>query len=312
MENLMKALKQIFLLGACLIAVTGCQNTIRLEVLKEKKISRSAPQVTYLLNVNQEVVDKPIVKLTLTKESTYKVIELEEQVTEEIYTPYRGLYELYEFPSGLLVLPGAVVINLLDFVTLGLLPNSFTDSLLNVSFTGMNPCLNWESEKRSKTNILNTETKEVDKREEVVKRAAANEKVTIEGGQVQVKSITTDDNGIARIYLNDTSLKTIDDIGKLRELKLFIRKGQPEEAHVNLILDRGLRMRLVKARNLIGSYNKNKTGADLAKLIMQIEKLKFPRLALNLETDELKAFEGNKEFVEKFNTEIIKLSTSGQ
>jgi hypothetical protein len=176
----------------------------------------------------------------------------------------------------------------------------------------MNPCLNWESEKRSKINILNTETKEVDKREEVVKRAAANEKVTIEGGQVQVKSITTDDNGIARIYLNDTSLKTIDDIGKLRELKLFIRKGQPEEAHVNLMLDRGLRMRLVKARNLIGSYNKNKTGADLAKLIMQIEKLKFPRLALNLETDELKAFEGNKEFVEKFNTEIIKLSTSGQ
>ncbi len=308
----MKALKQIFLLGACLISVTGCQNHIRHELLKEKKISRSAPQVTYLLNVNQEVVDKPIIKLTLTKESVCEVTELEEQVTKEIYTPYRGMNELYEFPAGLLVLPGAVAVNLADFVTLGLLPNSFTDSLLNVSFTGMNPFLNWESEKRSKSNIINTETKEVDKRDEVIKRAAANEKVTIEGGQLQVKSITTDDNGIARIYLHDRALKIIDDIGNLRELKLFIRKGQPEETSVNLMLDRSLRMRLVKARNLIGSYNENKTGVDLAKLILEIEKLKFPRLALNLETEELKAFKDNKEFVEKFNTEMIMLSTSGQ
>ena len=164
----MKALKQIFLLGACLISVTGCQNHIRHELLKEKKISRSAPQVTYFLNVNQEIVDKPIVKLTLTKESAFEVTELEEQVTKEIYTPYRGVYSFYEFPSGLLVLPGAVVVNLADFFTLGLLPNSFTDSLLNVSFTGMNPFLNWESEKRSKSNMLSTETKEVDKRNEVI------------------------------------------------------------------------------------------------------------------------------------------------
>jgi hypothetical protein len=240
------------------------------------------------------------------------VTELEEQVTKEIYTPYRGVYELYEVPAGILVLPGAVAVNLVDFVTLGLLPNSFTDSLLNVSFTGMNPFLNWESEKRSKSNIINTETKEVDKRDEVIKRAAANEKVTIEGGQLQVKSITTDDNGIARIYLHDRALKIIDDIGNLRELKLFIRKGQPEETNVTLMLDRSLRMRLVKARNLIGSYNENKTGVDLAKLILEIEKLKFPRLALNLETEELKAFKDNKEFVEKFNTEMIMLSTSGQ
>jgi hypothetical protein len=308
----MKALKQAFLLGACLIAVTGCQNHIRHEVLKEKKISRSTPQVTYLLNVNQEVVDKPIVKLTLSKESAYKVTEIEEQVTKEIYTPYRGVYEFYEFPSGILILPGAVVVNAVDFVLLGLLPNHLKDDLLDLSFTGINPCLNWESEKRSKSNMLSTETKEVDKRNEVIKCVAANEKVTIEGDLLQVKSITTDDKGIARIYLHDRSLKIIDDIDKLRELKIFIRKGQPEETYVNLILDRSLRMHLVKARNLIGSYNENKTGVALAKLILQIEKLKFPRLALNLETEELKAFKDNKEFVEKFNTEMIKLSTSEQ
>jgi len=308
----MKAFKQIFLLVACLIAVTGCQNHIRHEVLKEKKISRSTPQVTYLLNVNQEVVDKPIVKLTLSKESAYKVTELEEQTKKEIYTPYRGVSEFYEFPSGILVLPVPVVINLVDFALLGLLPNRLKDDLLDLSFTGMNPCLNWESEKRSKTIILGTETIEVDKREEVIKSVAANEKVTIEGELVQIESITTDDKGIARLYLHDKSLKIIDNIEKIRELNIFIRKGQQEEAHVNLILDRSLRMRLVNARNLIGSYNENKTGVELAKLILQIEKLKFPRLALNLETEELKAFKDNKEFVEKFKTAMIKLSTNAQ
>ena len=200
----------------------------------------------------------------------------------------------------------------MDFVLLGLLPNHLKDDLLDLSFTGINPCLNWESEKRSKSNMLSTETKEVDKRNEVIKCVAANEKVTMEGDLLQVKSITTDDKGMARIYLHDRSLKIIDDIDKLRELKIIIRKGQPEETYVNLILDRSLRMHLVKARNLIGSYNENKTGVALAKLILEIEKLKFPRLALNLETEELKAFKDNKEFVEKFNTEMIKLSTSEQ
>jgi len=308
----MKALKQVFLLVVCLIAATGCQNHIRREILKEKKISRSTPQVTYFLNVNQDVVDKPIVKLTLSKESAYKVTELEEQIKKDIYTPYCGAREFYEFPAGILVFPGAVVVNALDFVLLGLLPNHLKDDLLNLSFTGMNPCLNWESEKRSQLNILSTEIKEIDKRDEVVKCAAANEKVTIEGGLVQVKNITTDDKGIALLYLHDRSLRIIDDIDKLRELNIFIRKGQQEETHVNLILDRSLRMRMVKARNLIDSYDENKTGVDLAKLILQIEKLKFPRLALNLETEELKTFKDNKEFIGKFNTEMIELSTSGQ
>jgi len=306
----MKALTRTFLLGACLFAVTGCQNHIRNEVLKEKKITRSDPKVTYFLNVNQEVIEKPIVKLTLNKESAFKVTESEEQVTKELYTPYRGLYEFYEFPSGLLVLPGAVVVNVVDFALLGLLPNRFTDDLLDLSFTGMNQCLNWESEERVKSITLTSESKEIDKRDEVVKRAAGNEKVTIEGELVKIDGVTTDDKGVARIYLHDRSLKIIDNIEKLRELKVTIRKGQPEETAVDLILDRSLRMRLIRARDLISTYNEDKKGKDLAKLVLQIEKLKFPRLALNLETEELKAFQENKEFTQQFKDEMIKLSTA--
>ena len=290
--------------------ISGCRNNMGNEVLKEKKINRSSPATTYFLNVNQDVINKPIVKLSLSKETIYNVVETEELVTKSMYTPYRGLYELYEFPSGLLILPAAIVVNVIDFALLGLLPNRFTDDLLDQSFAGLNPCLNWESEDRTISETLTSESKIVDTREEVVKRAAAGEKVTIEGEVMSVDSIKTDKKGVARLYLHDASLKVAENIEKLRKLKVYIKKGEPEETSVELIIDRNLRMRMIAVRDLIAAYNVNKSGKRLAALLLNIEINKFPRLALKFESQELKAFEDNKEFVKEFNKEMIALSTT--
>jgi len=306
-EKMMNLFNRALLFGTFLVMATGCQNHIKNEVKKEKNIKRVESQVTYFLNVNQDIVDKPAIMLTLNKESKYKVVETEDRVTNELYTPYRGVYEFYEFPAGILVLPGAIVVNVVDFALLGLLPNHFTDDLLDISFTGMNPALNWESEERMESIVLNTESKEVDTRDEVVKQAAPGEKVAIEGELVQIKGITTDRKGSAKVYLHNRSLDIINNIEKLREVKITVKKGEPEETSVSLMLDRGLRMRLVKARDLIKTYNEDKSGLKLAKLVVKIEKLKFPRLAMDIENEELKLMEDDKEQLKQFKDEMAKL-----
>lgn len=303
----MKRITIAMFVSMAAIFITGCQNHIRTDILKEKRVERSKQSVNYFLNVNQEVIHQPIIKFTLNKETMYHVVEFEDLVKNDLYTPYKGVYEFYEFPGGLLVLPGTIVVNVVDFALLGLLPNRFTDDLLDISFTGMNPFLNWESEERSVTKVLSKESKEIDKRNEVVKQAAGDEDIVIESDFTTLNNIKTDTKGIAKIYVHDPSVKFIDNVDRLREINVYVRKGEPEETHVNLLFDRKLRMRLVKARSYIDKYRKNKTGASLAKLVMEIEELSFPRLALTLERDELKQAD-SEGFTKEFNDTMIKLS----
>jgi len=245
----MKRSLLLLALGLACQYLAGCANHLDPETTTEHKVDRV--EVSHQLDIEtsaKETITEPVVDVAVQEASKFHIKEMEGSTQYDVYTPYQGWRELYEVPMGVVLLPVAVVINLADFLTLGLIPNSATDTVLDWSFAGMNPFLNIESKTRTERSVIKQELKPLDEKDEYIKQPVANADLTVVAHGVRYDK-KTDANGKARI--NMLELSQFDDGLDVVE---FDARTKDITAKEELNVSRQLSARLLQASLVLKKY----------------------------------------------------------
>jgi hypothetical protein len=291
-----------FLFLLITVFVSGCANHLRFETLTVPKKVTSEPELEYFIIIDKEIINSSRTSLKLEQQETREVKDSQLLSDIEHYTPYQGTREFYEFPLGVVLLPVAVVVNLTDFALLGLLPNRMTNSVLDMSFAGMNPALNIESDSRSERNIIKTQEKIIHVGEDIKRVPARNTTITISSSNLNVE-MKTDNKG--NLVIDLLAKDFLDKISDLRELKLSAGSGNGEDTK-KIIISRELSFKVKKAIAAYQAYWKVKTPDKLASTIYYMEKeLKFEKLSAALEKKALK--ETDAKFKKDYKTKLQNL-----
>lgn len=304
-----KILKNIFIAGTFIVLFSGCANAIREDKSTKTVISRTPRHAICFIHYADYGHDQSIINIAVSKELNVKVVHAEDEIYNELETPYSGWRELYEVPAGIGVFPAALVVNILDFASLGFIPNWMTDDMLDYSFAAMNPCLNVESDSRIVKHELRHENKIVDQYVDSRKVVAAAAEVKVMAGGKELQRLQTDQHGEVKLRLFTPIY--LDQIESLAELNIIVKVdalGQPDV--INIVIPRRLRYRLVKAREAIKSYRQQPTPEALAQTVMLLEDLQFPRQSLFFERTALAAKSGDKNFLPAFKQVIKQLTTA--
>ena len=292
----------IYLIFLATLLLTSCANHLRTETLNDPKKITSEPNLEYFILLDSEIVNSHRIAMKLEQLETREVKDAQDISEVEFYTPYQGTREIYEVPMGLILLPVAVVINLGDFLLLGLIPDRITDNTLDMSFAGMNPGLNIESNDRSENKILKTYEKVIHVGKDIKRVPARNTDITVSSGDSFSKVLKTDDKGSLVIDL--LSKDYLVNISELRELTITAGKEKSEDKKT-LVLARELSFNIKKAKKSLLAYFQAKTPEKLAETIYYLEKeLKFEKLGADLEKRELagKDAEFKKAYEKKLET----------
>ncbi len=281
------------------ILLSSCANHMRYDYQNEPHIDRKKIGEEFYIDRKNQNRSEELICVVVTKSSNFSVVQSQDTIKKDIYTPYSGVRELYEFWGGLGMLPVALVVNTLDFATLGLIPNDLTDDSLAICFTGMNPCLNWESESRAELKEVSRETKVIDTKKESSKGIAKNQKLVLSADGEVLDSSSTDKKGYMEICLLDEKLmkKAIE----VRELTISTGQGKTT-ATIKFIIDRHLMYRLKQAKKLIDGYHNDPTPERLVQVILKLEKMNFKKSSLLLEKRELQ--QNNAAFKKSFEEKM--------
>lgn len=288
---------------ACFFAVllpvvSGCANFIRNYEATEDKVTRT------LVGSKHDVVFKPsipvdsefsAVAVTVNKE---KVKKIQVFIRGEVETPYSWWREFYEFPCGLVLVPVSLCSHIISVFTFGVYPFSFSSTITDLAYCGLNPALNWESESRSVKRVTETKEKLFDEQEEDKVIPIANAVIFMQTGDIKRK-LSTDKFGEAKVVLVGLNRGDSVFVGD-REFKFSIegKKMSPRQ----LLISRAFANKLLRARASIQRYHSGRpSGKKLVQAVKSLEELKFNRLAFQLEKQELAKHKNNNVFMEEFN-----------
>jgi hypothetical protein len=304
-----KILKIILVTTTLSVFFAGCANTVRKDKSTETVVTRTPQHATSFIRYANYANDPSIINITVNKEINVQVVHAEDEIYNELETPYSGWRELYEVPAGIGVFPAALVVNILDFASLGFIPNWMTDDMLDYSFAAMNPCMNAESSSRVVKHELRHENKIVDQYVDSRRLAAVGAEVKIMTGQRLLQRLKTDHRGEVKLRL--FSPNYLEQIESLAEVDITVKVdnlGKPDT--INIVIPRRLRYRLVKAREAIKRYRKQPTPQALAQTVLLLEDLRFSRQSLNFERAELVAHSSKKNFLPAFRQAVKWLTAS--
>jgi hypothetical protein len=150
---------------------------------------------------------------------------------------------------GLVLLPVAVVVNVLDFATLGLLPDKLTDVPLDWSFAGMNPFMNIESETRTERKLVKSDKKMIDEKEEFLKKPLSGKTLQVSSSGASM-DVGLDELGKADVSLIRLSALTTD----IEKVTLAVNSDE-KNAHKDLDVSRQLRSQLEQASVITAKYS---------------------------------------------------------
>lgn len=287
--------------------LSSCANHMRYEYQKETNIERKCIGEEFFIDKKEPSSSEELICIEVSRASNYNVIQSEDTIKKDIYTPYSGMCELYEFWGGLGMLPVALVVNGLDFATLGLIPDDLTDDSLDICLTGMNPCLNWESESRAEHKEVERKTKIIDRKKESDRWMANNQKVILSANGTILASHYTDNKGYLEIRLLDEKLRN--KAIEVRELTISTGQGA-NAATKKFIIDRHLMFRLKQAGKIIENYHKNPTPELLAQTVLELEKMNFRKSSLLLEKQEFQQHSAT--FKKTFEEKMEQLLTAAK
>jgi hypothetical protein len=227
----------------------GCANHLKVETHTETEIVRDKISQAVDIETNAgSLVTTALVNVEVQDSQIFKLKTFESKSEYDVVTPYRGVLEIYEVPMGIVLLPIGVVVNVLDFATLGLLPNKLTDVLLDWSFAGMNPVLNIESEDRTERTLKNVAKKMIDEKDDFLKKPLANEnlQVSSEGAHMDV---TLDEFGKAEVSMIRLSALS----SNIEKITLAVDTGDVN-IQKDIDVSRQLRSQLHKASLITQKY----------------------------------------------------------
>jgi hypothetical protein len=231
--------------------IGGCANHLPTQVVIEPIVDRVVVDHHYSLETDAKgYTDHAYIKLKSEESITYNVTKYEDTSTYDVFTPYQGVREFYEVPLGLITIPVAVAVNLVDFVLLGLIPNSLTNTPLNFGFAGLNPFLNIENDERTERTLISEQRNQIDAVEEFVKKPLNGELIKFSFGETELE-LPLDKSGKLSVNLL-TALTSAEQPPREITFKVGDEK---RSATQTLIISRKLRAQLSDAKPIMKKYS---------------------------------------------------------
>ncbi len=284
-------------LGMILAWTAGCANHIRNLETTNNESEQNVLSSKYNFTLSQDPPRDTTFTVTIEKLEQVDVKNFEIRTIKSYSTPYSFWRELYEVPSGIGLLPVSLGAHVLFLLSIGMFPYDIPHSINDLAFTGMNPCLNWESESRMEEELIRADKKMLNRSLETRKTPVMKTPVLIQAGDFS-RTIATDDFGSFTVhFLSNDPTETFFPLA--RKVSFFLA-SEPDKSLKHIILTREFLARLLKARSRINAYKVRPSGRKLMETIIELEKMKFDQLAYALEEAELKKYENNARFQKEF------------
>lgn len=213
------------------------------------------------------------------------------------YTPYQGWREIYEVPTGIVLFPVAVVSHVFCACTFAMFPFRYAVFLTNFSFSCMNPAMNAEMSSRAESTPVEVAEREINTETRTAVEPAPGQQLVLRSGG-NLWQIMTDGKGEAEFHFLGLTPGSLV-LGK-DDREISVSLGGAAEPQLKLIISRSLLTRLEQGHAVILAYQRNPGGGQLARSILELEKLQFIGLAYKLETTELKAHADDPVFLNEF------------
>ncbi|MBO4490845.1 MAG: hypothetical protein J5944_05735 [Lentisphaeria bacterium] len=283
--------------GILSLFLAGCANHLNDIDTVSQENEKNVLNVKYDLRLTPETIRDASYHVEIEKLESVDVKSYQVRTVKSIVTPYEGWRELYEVPAGIGLFPVSVCSHVLFIFSFGILPYDIPKSVTNLSFTGMNPALNWENEERSEENLVLIERKMQSDVTENVKTPVAHQEITVRSDK-QSRKYTTDDFG--GFDLNFLALDPADTFFPNGRKISFVVEGKPEKELRHIILTRDFLSRLQWAQAKINAYRAKPSGKDLFDTVIFLEKNGFDQLAYSLEESELARMANDRAFQDAF------------
>lgn len=275
----------------------GCNNVVRPYDEIVDRIDRTVIGTKHAVVFSPKEPDSFEFTATAANVTKQKIKKYQVFVRGEIVTPYEGWRECYEIPSGLLLVPVSLCSHIISVFTFGVYPFSFSNYVTDLAYSGLNPCLNWESEDRIEKIPAESKDKLVDEAEEDQVSPIPNAVIEVSTGGA-VRKFPTDKFGAANIVL--VGLDRRSSLFGGDRLFRFAIEGDSAPVREWLI-SRQYANRLLRARAAILRYESAPSGKALVRAVKALEELKFTGLAYQLERGELKKHGKDAAFIREFN-----------
>lgn len=284
--------------GILPLVLAGCANHLRDMESVSQEEDKKILNVKYDLKLTPETIRDASYHVEIEKQESVEVKKFQVNTVKSIVTPYQGWRELYEVPAGIGLLPVSIGSHLLFICTFGILPYDVPKNITNLSFTGMNPALNWENEERAEENLVSLESKMLSDVTENIKTPLAQQEILVRS-EKDSRKFTTDDFG--GFDLDFLAVNEKDSFFPTARKISFVIQGPPEKELKHVILTRDFLARLLKAQARINTYREKPSGKDLFETVIYLEKNGFEQLAYSLEESELAKNANDSRFRAEFN-----------
>lgn len=277
--------------------LSGCANFVRNYEETQDRVDRETIGTKYDVSFTPDPPVDSAFPVTALKVEKQQVKKYQVFVYGEVVTPYNGWRKTYEMPCGLLLAPISLCSHVLSVFTFGVYPFSVSGEINNLAFSGLNPCLNWESESRTEKRVLSTKDKLIDEFQEDKGTPLPNVAVTVLAGDA-ARNYVTDKFGVFQLTLvgltpKDSAFNTA------REFNF--RVSNDPQVTKRLLITREFAGKLLRARAVIVRYEMAPSGRKLVQAVKQLEELKFNALAYDLEKRELAKYKNNSTFIKDLN-----------
>ena len=286
-------------LGSALFFQGGCANHLRTMDTVSQENERKVISTKYELKLSPETIKDSAYHIEIQKLESAEIKKYEVRTVKRIATPFQWWREFYEVPAGFCLLPVSIGSHLLFLFTFGILPYDIPRTVNELSFTGMNPALNWENEARSEDTLVSLDRKMLSHVTENTKMPLAKQNIIVRSG-IREKVFTTDDFG--GFDLNFLALQEKDTFfPSVRKVTFSLASDKNSELK-RLILTRSYLSKLLWARTKINAYKMNSTGKNLFDTVIFLEKNGFELLAYMLEERELARKAQDRKFQSDFKS----------
>ncbi len=299
----MRTRRALILLPLCLLP--ACANHIRYVDAESEKRDTTPKSTSYVIESNSPEVETDIVKLDVMKVSVTDESSARSTTKYEEYTPYDGTREIWEVPVGIVCMPLALLLNLGDILTFGMIPNETVDGFTAWTFAAANPFMNPEDPERVEKRPVETIVKEGETKEHREETPLANVNVAVHFDDNDGPIMKTDSKGALGFSVLDVITESL----QTRPRKLIVSTPDPaggsEVIQREMYIDRDLAARIYEARTHVLAYkNGPHDPATMGEAVAVIDQLKFKDYSLTMEDKITQEFGGDEQFMVGFRSKL--------
>ena len=295
--------KIIFISGMILLSLCGCNNhcqSFESDSLEYKRSEK--PQISYQVKSQLQPGSSVMLQFDITEQRKTVIDTYSVRQTIDRYTPYEGWRESYEILMGIGLLPVSLCSHILNVVSFGTFPYSMAAAVTDMSFAGMNPCLNIESTTRFKEVPQKTVRKKIESKTEFQTTPAVNVPVEIRSSNGALRTVSQR-NGIALINMLDTKGFGPTIKGD-REINVHIAGSAiPSDT---IIIERVKQRLIMQISEKLQAYHAAPSGTALYNTVIELESLQAGNLAFLLEKEEMAKNNNKSQFIKEFNNMLNK------